>query len=173
MRTQNRFQFPAISLAIFLVFLVISCEVDKDENKPIVATNEVTAIKSTEALCGGTITSDGGFAVTTRGVCWSTDPNPTIDDNKTTDGAGAGSFTSQISGLQPKTNYYIRAYATNSNGTGYGMAMAFETIGAAVLTTAEVTEISYTSAVCGGTIASDGDQSITVGKNLRFSAIHV
>lgn len=161
MKTQNRFQFPAISLAILLVFVVISCEVDKDENKPVVATNEVTAINSTEALCGGVISSDGGFAVTTRGVCWSTDPNPTIDDNKTTDGAGAGSFTSQITSLQPKTNYYVRAYAINSEGTGYGMAMAFETIGAAVLTTAEVTEISYTSAVCGGTIASDGDQSIT------------
>jgi uncharacterized protein (TIGR02145 family) len=161
MRTQTRLQFPAILIAVFLMLLVTNCTDDKDENKPVVTTYEVTAIKSTEALCGGTISSDGGFAVTTRGVCWSTDPNPTIDDNKTTDGAGAGSFTSQISGLQPKTNYYIRAYATNSNGTGYGMAMAFETIGAAVLTTAEVTEISYTTAVCGGTIVSDGDQTIT------------
>lgn len=161
MRTQNKLQFPAILLAIFLVFLVTSCEVDKDENKPVVATNEVTAIKSKEALCSGLIISDGGYAITACGVCWSTDPNPTIDDNKTTDGAGAGSFTSQITGLQPKTNYYVRAYATNSEGTGYGMAIAFETIDATELTTTEVTEISYTSAVCGGNITSDGGYAIT------------
>ena len=49
MRTQNKLQFPAILLAIFLVFLVTSCEVEKEENKPVVATNEVTAIKSKEA----------------------------------------------------------------------------------------------------------------------------
>ena len=162
MKTQNRLQFPAILLAVFLVLIVTSCEVDKEENKPVVATNEVTAIKSTEALCGGVITSDGGFTITSCGVCWSTDSIPTINDNKTTDSIGAGCFTSQISGLQPKSNYYVRAYATNSEGTGYGMAMAFETYGAAVLTTAEVTEISYTTAVCGGAITSDGGQTITV-----------
>ncbi len=161
MKTQTRLKLPTILLAIFLVFLVTSCEVEKEENKPVVATVDVTEIKSTEALCGGTITSDGGFAVTTRGVCWSTDPNPTIDDNKTTDGAGAGSFTSQITSLQPKTNYYVRAYAINSEGTGYGMAMAFETIDTASLSTTEPTEISYRTAVCGGTITSDGGQTIT------------
>lgn len=127
MKTQNRLQFPAILLAVFLVLIVTSCEVEKEENKPVVATNEVTAIKSTEALCGGTITSDGGFTITSRGVCWSTEQNPTIDDNKTTGGTGAGSFTSQMTDLQPKTNYYVRAYAKNSAGTGYGNAMSFTT----------------------------------------------
>lgn len=69
MRTQNKLQFPAILLAIFLVFLVTSCEVEKEENKPVVATNEVTAIKSKEALCSGLIISDGGYAITACGVC--------------------------------------------------------------------------------------------------------
>lgn len=128
MRTQNRFQSPAILLAIFLVFLVTSCEGDKDENKPVVATYEITTIGSNEALCGGTITSDGGFGVSSRGVCWSTEPTPTIRDSKTEDGTGAGSFTSQMTDLQPNTNYYIRAYATNSAGTGYGNAMSFTTL---------------------------------------------
>jgi len=127
MRTQNRFQSPAILLAIFLVFLVTSCEGDKDENKPVVATYEVTAIGSTEALCGGVITSDGGFAVTIRGACWSTEPTPTIDDNKTSDGSGTGAFTSTLTNLSPGTTYYLRAYATNSVGTAYGGQLSFST----------------------------------------------
>jgi uncharacterized protein (TIGR02145 family) len=161
MKTQNRLQFPAILLAVFLVLIVTSCEIDKDENKPVVVTVDVTEIKSKEALCSGLIISDGGYAITACGVCWSTEQNPTIDDNKTTDSIGAGSFSSQITGLQPKENYYVRAYATNSEGTGYGMAIAFETIGATELTTTEVTEISYTFAVCGGNITSDGGYEIT------------
>ena len=69
---------------------------------------------------GGNITTDGGSPVTVRGVCWSTSSNPTIANSKTTDGTGVGSFTSSLSGLETNTTYYLRAYATNSVGTGYG-----------------------------------------------------
>jgi uncharacterized protein (TIGR02145 family) len=65
--------------------------------------------------------------VTARGVCWSTGQTPTISDNKTEDGTGAGWFTSRITDLEPNTTYYLRAYATNSAGTGYGSAMSFTT----------------------------------------------
>jgi len=79
------------------------------------------------------VTSDCGATVTARGVCWSTGQTPTVADNRTTDGTGAGSFSSSITGLTPNTTYYVRAYATNSAGTGYGSAMSF--------TTEEATEI--------------------------------
>ena len=79
-------------------------------------------VTSTTATGGGNVTDDGGYAVTARGVCWSTLPNPTIADSKTVDGGGKGYFTSTITGID-FTNaeaYYIRAYATNANGTSYG-----------------------------------------------------
>jgi uncharacterized protein (TIGR02145 family) len=131
--------------------------------RPILSTAEVSEITFSTALCGGTITSDGGATVIARGVCWSTNPTPTVADNITTDGAGAGSFTSSITSLTASTPYYVRAYATNSAGTGYGMTMAFTTLLpiAPVLTTAAVTAIMQTTAQCGGNITSDGGAIVT------------
>lgn len=84
-------------------------------------------ISYTTATAGGNVTSDGGAMVTGRGYCWSTSLNPAISDFHTIDGAGIGLFTSQITGLEPHTMYYGRAYATNSAGTGYGIAEYFIT----------------------------------------------
>ena len=130
---------------------------------PILSTAEVSDITYETARCGGTITSDGGATVTARGVCWSTNLTPTTADNITNDGAGAGSFISALTGLTISTMYYVRAYATNSAGTGYGMTMAFTTTPAIlpVLTTAEVSEITASTAQCGGTITSDGGATVT------------
>jgi uncharacterized protein (TIGR02145 family) len=90
-------------------------------------TAAVTNITQTTAISGGNIKNDAGAPITGRGVCWSTSPNPTITNNKTTDGAGTGIFTSSISGLSPDTKYYIRAYSTNSFGTYYGDELIFKT----------------------------------------------
>jgi hypothetical protein len=92
-----------------------------------VTTAAVSLIAQTTAESGGNITSDGGAAVTARGICWSTNVTPTIADSKTTDGTGTGSFTSSLTGLTAGTLYYVRAYATNSAGTGYGNAQSFTT----------------------------------------------
>ncbi|MBO4645687.1 MAG: SprB repeat-containing protein [Bacteroidales bacterium] len=94
---------------------------------PTVITSNVTDIASISATCGGNVTNDGGAAVTARGVCWSTAHNPTIADNHTTNGTGTGSFTSSLTGLAPNTTYYVRAYATNSAGTGYGEEVSLST----------------------------------------------
>jgi uncharacterized protein (TIGR02145 family) len=51
---------------------------------------------------------------------WSTSSAPTINENKTEDGTGTGNYNSTLTGLTPSTLYYVRAYATNSSGTGYG-----------------------------------------------------
>lgn len=94
-------------------------------NLPTVTTNNVTDITSSSAKCGGNVTSDGNSSVTARGVCWSTSQNPTINDKKTTNGAGTGSFTSNITGLAPNTTYYVKAYATSDAGTAYGTERVF------------------------------------------------
>lgn len=87
---------------------------------PTVTTSIVYSITSTTATGGGNVISDGGSAVTDRGVCWSTLLNPTVADSHTHDGSGTGSFTSSITGLSSGTNYYVRAWATNAAGTSYG-----------------------------------------------------
>ena len=95
---------------------------------PTVITGTVSEITATTATCGGEVTDDGGATVTARGVCWSTSPNPTVGDSHTTDGSGIGSFTSSITGLTVGTSYYVRAYATNSEGTAYGTEVNFTTL---------------------------------------------
>ncbi|MHC1704131.1 MAG: hypothetical protein AB9846_09515 [Tenuifilaceae bacterium] len=87
---------------------------------PTVTTNDVTSITAATATSGGSVTATGGSSVTARGVCWSTNQNPTVSDSKTTNGTGNGSYTSSITGLNPLTTYYVKAYATNQFGTGYG-----------------------------------------------------
>lgn len=85
----------------------------------------VTDITSCSAQCGGFVSGRGGADVTSRGVCWSTVPNPTVNDSHTADATGNGGFKSVLSGLTPGTTYYIRAYATNSVGTAYGEEQSF------------------------------------------------
>lgn len=94
---------------------------------PTVSTLAVTNVTGYTAQCGGIISNDGGSSITARGVCWGTAPNPTISGNHTTDGVGAGSFTSLLVGLQQGTTYYVRAFATNSVGTAYGYSQTFTT----------------------------------------------
>jgi uncharacterized protein (TIGR02145 family) len=94
---------------------------------PILTTSDVLEITDTTAICGGHISSDGGAKVTSFGVCWSTNPNPTIENNKTTNCINVDSFTCKIIELSANTTYYIKAYATNSVGTAYGEEVSFIT----------------------------------------------
>jgi hypothetical protein len=99
---------------------------------PTVTTTNISAITNSSASSGGNVTSDGGSAVTARGVCWSTSTNPTIANSKTENGTGTGSFTSSLTSLSLSTTYYVRAYATNAAGTSYGGQVSFQTTGLAV-----------------------------------------
>jgi uncharacterized protein (TIGR02145 family) len=131
---------------------------------PILTTTTATSITATTATSGGNITSDGGFAVTARGMVWSTSQNPTTTSNMgmTSNGTGIGTFTSNLIGLTQSTTYYVRAYATNSVGTTYGSQQSFTTQdGLPVITTYVVSSITATTAVNGGNITSDGGFSIT------------
>ena len=90
---------------------------------PTVSTTAVGSITITTVSAGGTVTADGGSSITARGICWNTTGNPVISDNKTTDGTGTGAFASAITGLNSNTKIYIRAYASNAAGTGYGQQL--------------------------------------------------
>lgn len=115
-------------------FIALSSSCKKEEpietpslTLPTVTTVPVTNINNYVANSGGEVVSDGGETVTERGVCWSTEIDPTVANEKTVDGAGAGAFISELINLERNTLYYVRAYATTKNGTGYGSAMSFTT----------------------------------------------
>ena len=125
------------------------------------STTAVYSIAPTTATSGGNITSDGGAEITNRGVCFSTSHDPTNADSHTTDGSGAGTYISNLTGLTPNTLYYLRAYATNSAGTAYGDEVNFATpADLPTVNTAEVTGISQTYASGGGTVSFDGGSSV-------------
>ena len=91
-----------------------------------VTTGDVTDITATSAKCSGEVTEDGGFAVTERGICWSTSPNPTLENAQhVAAGSGTGEFSATLTGLTEYTKYYVRAYATNSQDTSYGSNVSF------------------------------------------------
>ncbi len=132
----------------------------------VVTTLSVSEITETSAVAGGEVISDGGAEVTSRGVCWSISSNPTIENDKTIDGEGVGSFQSVLSDLSQNTTYYVRAYATNSKGTAYGEEVSFKTLEEIIVTlptvaTLSVSEITETSAISGGEVTSDGGAEVT------------
>jgi hypothetical protein len=90
-----------------------------------ITTTAVSNITGTTAVSGGNITNNGGSLVTQRGVCYSTSANPTTANSTIISGSGTGSFTSNLTGLTASTTYYVRAYATNEIGTGYGYEVSF------------------------------------------------
>jgi hypothetical protein len=94
----------------------------------VVTTTAASSITLNSAASGGIVTSEGGLTVTARGVCWATTANPSVAGSHTTDGGGAGTFTSSITGLLSNTLYHVRAYATNSSGTYYGNDLTFTTL---------------------------------------------
>jgi uncharacterized protein (TIGR02145 family) len=130
---------------------------------PVLTTVAISNIGQTTASSGGSISSAGSGTVTARGVCWSTSRNPGVRDDRTSDGMGTGNFRSEISGLTPGTPYYVRAYATNSTGTGYGNELTFTTgtSGLPVVTTTVASDITAYGAKTGGNVTSQGSTSVT------------
>ena len=93
----------------------------------IITTNIVSSITSVSAVAGGSIINAGGVPITGRGICFSTNPNPTIADSFVTSSSDSTSFSVNITGLTLNTNYYVRAYVTVSTGTAYGNQQTFKT----------------------------------------------
>jgi len=138
----------------------IRCIKDVDISTPTLNTNTVTNITQTTAICGGNVTNAGTTSVTARGICWSTTQLPTIASPHTSDGTGTGNFTSNITGLITNTTYYVRAYATNSNGTSYGTQLSFITlsnVNLPIVTTTAISSITSSTASSGGNVTSNGN----------------
>jgi hypothetical protein len=135
---------------------------------PALTTRAVIGISSDVAGSGGVISTDGGSPVTARGVCWSINPGPTVANTRTTDGTGSAAFSSTMTGLNPLTTYYVRAYATNALGTAYGSQLSFTTTDLVtpgptlpVVGTSTSTLTGSSTAASGGYVSNDGGSAIT------------
>ncbi|MDD2637063.1 MAG: FISUMP domain-containing protein [Bacteroidales bacterium] len=120
-------KFAAITIIVGLMsYILISCK-DSNSKVPEIETSPISDLTQTSVTSGGFVLDDCGSPVYRRGVCWSTNTNPTTSDNLTEDGSGTGNFISSITELSYNTTYYIRAYAINNNGIGYGNCITFTT----------------------------------------------
>ncbi|MBO6025270.1 MAG: hypothetical protein J6P83_10510 [Bacteroidales bacterium] len=124
-------KLPKLIAILMLIVAVSAMGCKKTQktayDKPVVETSPVHEITGTSALGGGVVVSASGGEIIERGVCWGLQSNPTIDGNHAKEGTGMGSFTRGMSGLEQTTTYHVRAYATNSLGTGYGSDVTFTT----------------------------------------------
>ena len=165
---KEKFLYFGVFLSIFFIFVIViisACK--KSEDKTVIApsltTKTPSSITTTTADVGGYVSSDGGASVTERGVCYSTSQTPTVFDFVVIESGGTGNFQCTLSGLDPSTKYYARAYALNSAGTGYGNQVSFTTLTSADLptvTTAAISNITQKSAQGGGNVTNDGGTQV-------------
>jgi hypothetical protein len=124
----KRICYPAITICLLIcIGTLYNCK-KEEKDLPSLITVIISSVTKDSALLGGLIINDGGADITARGVCYGTVPSPKISGTKTINGRGKGTFISYLTGLTPNTLYYARAYATNSEGTGYGNEITFETM---------------------------------------------
>lgn len=160
MNKQIYFSGAICGALLLFTSIFYGCIQEETFSKATIETNPVTSVTEATASCGGIISADGGTNVTALGVCWSTSPNPTIENDTTIDAVGLGSFTSRIKGLSPSTTYFVRAYAVNKGGVAYGLHMTFTTKTFSITTTPiALSLVTTSSAIGGGCIVSDGDSS--------------
>ncbi len=160
MRYRNYIFF--VLLMISVMAIISSCQKEeKEETIPNLITLEVNDITNISARSGGEITNKGKYEIIRQGVCWSTKPKPTIADFRIKDESDSDTFLTGLTGLNPNTKYYVRAYATNYMDTGYGNEVEFQTTGETpVLSTNQISAKTLHSVKCGGTISSDGGDVI-------------
>ena len=129
---------------------------------PALTTTAASSVTSSAASSGGEITSDGGAAITQRGIVYSTSSGPTTADTKIINGStGTGAYSSSISGLSQATTYYVRAYAINIAGTFYGQEETFTTLAnAPTVTTTAMSSITGISASSGGNVTNDEEMQL-------------
>lgn len=151
---------------------LISFTTSQNISTPTVTTTEVSNITTSSAIVGGNVTSDGGAEVTERGVCWSTFQNPSTNGAHMAYGSGTGTFTVTINGLSKNTKYYVRAYAKNTQGTSYGNQIEFTTLAdLPTVTTSPVSNITQTTAICGGNVTNAGGATI-IERGVCWSTAH-
>lgn len=127
-------------------------------NLPKVSTSEVTGVTRTTAYGGGIVIDDGGASVTERGVCWNVQHDPTIENSSVMSESSVGDYTVQMTALEGGVTYYVRAFAINAAGIGYGNEVSFTTVPPVLpeVTTGQVTNVSAIFALGNGVVVSDG-----------------
>jgi uncharacterized protein (TIGR02145 family) len=161
---QELFDWPETPFYIFDYEQLIAQSTNPPVDLPIVTTAEITSIGQSIATGGGNVTDQGGSIVSVRGVCWSTSQNPSLTDSHVTSGNGTGVFICNITGLSANTTYYVRAYAMNTDGVGYGNQVQFTTIGEGqipTIITNSITNIGQTTATGGGNVTTQGSTTVT------------
>jgi uncharacterized protein (TIGR02145 family) len=128
---------------------------------PTLLTAVISNVTDNSAKSGGYSIYNGGTEVIHKGVCWNTTVKPVSTDGHTDEGSGTNDFVSYMTNLLPGTEYYFRAYATNSAGTGYGPEDHFKTKAKPTVTTGMISAIAATSATIGGTVIDDGGVPLT------------
>jgi uncharacterized protein (TIGR02145 family) len=145
-----------ISLVLIFLILLYSCT-KGDLSVPVVTTLNVSEVTYTTALSGGKINLAEVQSLIASGICWDTSSSPSIQSCKTSISGGFGVYTCNLTKLSPNTLYFVRAYAVNSAGIGYGDEISFTTdnIELPTLVTNAVTSVSLTTAKIGGSILKD------------------
>ena len=130
---------------------------------PVVFTESLGNVTTHSATVQYDVTDLGSSNPVQHGVCWSSNGEPTIADDKTEAGVleETGTFIAEISGLPEDQIYYVRAYATNDAGTGYGGTLNFRTLGRPEVNTANVTDIDTAGALAKGMITRLGNPALT------------
>ena len=146
----------------FCLIILSGCKKNPADSSqlPVVITLDVTSITDSSADASGNVSDGGGSAVIVKGFVYGKDNLPTLDNSlKTIDSSGVGVFTSRLNKLSASTTYYLRTYATNSNGTSYGKSVAFTTQDAdslPVVITQDISALTDSSALVGGSIVDNG-----------------
>jgi uncharacterized protein (TIGR02145 family) len=120
--------FLATISLLTAICVFISCRKDKPFTLAELSDSYAFSIASSGFVLWSQVKSDGGSTVVHRGICFGTDPEPTLNDRKTDDGTGEGVFYSSLKRLNPGTTYYARLYATNIVGTAYGNTVKIKTL---------------------------------------------
>ena len=136
--------------------------------KPVVITKDAGGVTTVSAVLSGEVTNnDAANKIEERGFCWGTEPQPTIAGNHHNNGGNTGigtsTFSHNISNLQNNATYYFRAYIKTNYGIIYGEEKSFKTVEITlpVVTTKNITNITASSAFCGGNVTSDGNGTVT------------
>lgn len=126
--------FRNLLLLTITSFLLTNCKTTDDPQPvekailPELSTKVITEITATSANGGGMIIKNEGSNIIESGICWSLEQNPTIKDSITKQNIYSGEYKSVLRNLLPDKTYYVRAYSTNYEGTGYGSQVSFKTL---------------------------------------------
>lgn len=124
---KNRFIRISVPLSLLVLFTAVSCKDEEDIQLPVFITSAVDIVTPISARCVANVSVKGSNTLSDRGVCWSLESMPDLDDAKVYSGTETGEFSTIITGLSPQTTYYARAFASNSAGTAYGEEIEFTT----------------------------------------------